>query len=206
MAFTYFFRDMQTLETAVHFLVPLAFGQRNIKIWNPGCASGQEPYSFAILLAEKMGKFAFKKVNFCLTDLDISNQFDAITKNGIYDYEQLQRIPVDLFLKYFTKIGENKYQVDYNIRKRMSYKINDLTQFQPPDVNFSLIICKNVLLHLESMQRIGVMQMFYDCLIPNGLLATEQTQELPGYLHKYFEPVISNARIYRKKTIPKVLV
>ncbi len=199
MAFTYFFRDIQTLETAVRFFVPYTSGRSEIKIWNPGCASGQEPYSLAILLAENMGRFAFKNLHFYLTDIDTSKQFGKIIQKGIYDYNELQRIPKNLFNSYFTKVEENKYQIDYNIRKRMSYKIDDLTNFQPPANDFSMILCKNVLLHLEPIQRIQIMQMFYDCLLPDALLVTEQTQELPDSLTVFFEPIISNTHIYKKK-------
>ena len=60
MAFTFFFRDNHTLEQLVKHLLPIVQGRSNIKIWDAGCAMGPEPYTLAILLAEKMGKFALR--------------------------------------------------------------------------------------------------------------------------------------------------
>lgn len=198
MAFTYFFRDSQTLEMLAKFLVEYSSGRSHIKIWNPGCASGQEPYTFAIMLAENMGKFAFRNLTFHTTDIDISNQFEEMIKQGIYIYEELQRIPPELFKKYFTNIGGDKYQVDMNIRSRMQYHRHDLTTLNPIDNNYSLVLCKNVLLHLQHYQRVEVIKMFYNSLAEGGLLTMEQTQKLPDEVSHLFHPIVSNAQIYLK--------
>ncbi|HPB55993.1 MAG TPA: CheR family methyltransferase, partial [Candidatus Aminicenantes bacterium] len=68
MAFTFFFRDNHTLEQLVKHLLPTVQGRSNIKIWDAGCAMGPEPYTLAILFAEKMGKFAFKNVRIDASD------------------------------------------------------------------------------------------------------------------------------------------
>ena len=60
MAFTFFFRDLPVIEHAATHAVKLAAGRMKMKVWDAGSAMGQEPYTLAIVLAEKMGKFAFK--------------------------------------------------------------------------------------------------------------------------------------------------
>jgi chemotaxis protein methyltransferase CheR len=200
MAFTYFFRDKQTLDFIVEHLVPLVTGRSRIKIWDAGCASGEEPYTFAILLAEKMGKYIFKNVEIHATDVDISNQFGDIINNGVYPYKELQRIPEALFLKYFTKTDEtgDKYRISEELTSKMRYKRESLLSYIPTSTGFSLVICKNVLLHQTYEQRINILEMFYNALSDEGLLAMEQTQKLPDELAGRFIPLVSNAQLFRK--------
>lgn len=200
MAFTYFFRDLQTLELILQYLIPIVSGRSSISIWDAGCASGEEPYSFAILLAEKMGNFAFKNVRIYATDIDISNQFAKIIKEGKYPYGQLQRIPKELFSKYFISTNSGDiYQIIDNIRNRMIYIRDDLLKYKPPSRDLSLVICKNVLLHFEYTQRIKVLRMFHQSLAPRGLLAMEHTQKMPEEISDLFTPVVNNAQLYMKK-------
>lgn len=180
------------------FLVQYSSGRSNIKIWNPGCASGQEPYTFAIMLAENMGKFAFRNLTFHTTDIDISNQFKEIIEKGVYPFEELQRIPRELLNRYFSNIGGNLYQIEFNIRNRMHFTKHDLTSLKPVDGNYSLVLCKNVLLHLQPDERDNVIRMFYGSLAEGGLLAMEQTQKLPEKVSHLFHPIVTNAQIYLK--------
>jgi chemotaxis protein methyltransferase CheR len=66
--------------------------------------------------------------------------------------------------------------------------------------DFGLILCKNVLLHFNEQERIDVIRMFYEALMEGGYLAMEQTQRLPAEFENRFEPVVSNARIYQKRS------
>lgn len=199
MAFTYFFRDLQTLEYVVDELMPRISGRSKIKIWVAGCASGEEPYTLAILLAEKMGKFSFKNIEIHATDIDISDQFGDIIRKGIYPYDILQRIPKPLFEKYFEQVDDKNFQVCYPIRSKLFFKREDLTHLRPTGDGFSLIICKNVLLHLSPAQREDVIAMYHKALMPNGILATEQTQKMPDKLTGKFVPISTHAQIFEKR-------
>lgn len=199
MAFTFFFRDRQTLDTIVTHLLPVISGQRNIQIWDAGCATGEEPYSLAILLAERMGRFAFKNLKIYATD--INKDFENIIQQGIYPYERLQRIPREIFQKYFEPLNQqpDQYQLVYSIRNKMIFQLHDLRYLKPIEENNSLIICKNVLLHQKPEERIEILKMFHKSLKPNGLLALEQTQMLPKKVEHLFLPVVQNAQLFQKK-------
>jgi len=198
MAFTYFFRDLQTLELIRDRLIPFAINNSKINIWDAGCANGPEPYSLAIILAEKMGYFTFKKVNIFATDLDLSNQFGNIIENGIYKSDEVARIPDEIRQKYFENIEDSKFQVSYPIRARMKFFKDDLLNLNPPSKGFSLVLCKNVLLHLKYEERIEVIKMFHKSLLPGGFFAMEHTQELPTEVEHLFKRVVNNARLYQK--------
>jgi chemotaxis protein methyltransferase CheR len=68
----------------------------------------------------------------------------------------------------------------------------------PPDNGFGLIVCKNVLLHFNDAQRIEVFKMFHEALAEGGYLALEQTQKLPAEAKHLFEPIVSNAQVFKK--------
>lgn len=201
MAFTYFFRDRQSLETAVEWVIPTISGRSKIRIWDAGCAMGPETYSCAILLAEKLGKYAFKNVKILATDIDESNHFGKIIREGIYPEDQVKRIPQMILEKYFRKIpNTTSYQVDDYLRKCIEYRKHDLRKLEPISGGISLIVCKNVLLHLNYNERINIIKMFYRSLHIGGLIITEHTQKLPNELVNWFETPVRGIQLFRKIT------
>jgi len=200
MAFTYFFRDLQTLEVIRDYALPYLSSRQYINIWDAGCAMGQEPYSISMVLCEKLGHMYFRNVKILATDIDGSNLFENIISEGSYPEEQIQRIPKDIFNEYFKPDENNGYfKLNEEIRRSVTFKKHDLLSLRPPKKDFGLIICKNVLLHFSEEQRIQVIKMYYDSLIEGGYLAMEQTQKLPKEVQHLFEPVVSNAQVFKKR-------
>lgn len=199
MAFTYFFRDLQTLNLICDHALPVLRGHRSIHIWDAGCAMGQEPYTLAILLRERMGYMYFRNVKIMATDIDGSDLFEQIIRNGVYPADQVERIPEELFPKYFEPAPQGSaYQISEEMRKALQFQKHDLTSLQSVGKDFGLILCKNVLLHFSEQQRIDVIKMFHASLIDGGFFATEQTQKLPEEVKHLFEPVVTNAQLFRK--------
>lgn len=199
MAFTYFFRDLQTLEMICDHAIPDLRSRRQINIWDAGCAMGPEPYTLAMLLKERIGHMYFRNVKIQATDIDGSNLFDKVILEAEYPEAQVERIPRDIFEKYFIKV-ENKdyYRLTDEIRRSVTFQKHDLLTLTSIGNDFGLILCKNVLLHFNEKQRIEVIRMFYHSLIEGGYFAMEQTQKLPQELKNLFEPVVSNAQLYKK--------
>lgn len=199
MAFTYFFRDMQTLELVTEHFIPTVMGRQYIRIWDAGCAMGPEPYSLAIILAENMGEFVFRNVRIVATDIDRSNLFGQIVANGVFPEDMLKRIPREIFNKYFVPdVKPGHFKIVDNIRNRVFFRKHDLLSFQPIGNNFSLIVCKNVLLHFKHEERIEVIKMFHRALADGGFLVMEQTQKLPKEIAHLFDRVVNNAQLFRK--------
>ncbi len=200
MAFTFFFRDRHTLDTIVDHLIPFVTGRSKIRIWDAGCASGEEPYTLMVLLAEKMGRYSFKNVKIQATDIDISNQFGEIINKGIYPYERVQRIPRNLLTKYFRSVtkDDSHFQVIDDLRSKINFRQENLCNYQPTGSGFSLVLCKNVLLHQTYEQRVNILNMFHESLLEGGLLAMEQTQKLPSELSGRFKQLVNSAQIFKK--------
>lgn len=199
MAFTFFFRDLHVLELIVKHVIPSLAGRLHPRIWDAGCAAGQEAYSLAILLAENMGHFAFNNLRLLATDLDESGQFGQIIAAGVYAAEELERLPPGILEKYFEPAeAPGRYRVISRIRDRVSYRQHNLLSLQPAGEGFSLIVCKNVLLHFQPRERVEVIRMFHRALAPEGYFATEQTQKLPEEVADLFEQTVSDGQLFRK--------
>jgi len=197
MAFTFFFRDVEPLEHAVRFLMSTASGRSRVRIWDAGCAMGPEPYTLAILLAESMNPFAFRNVQLFATDYDAP--LLEILKEGVYPWEELQRIPTELFQKYFQPAEKGEqFRVIDQIRQCIQPSVHDLLTYKAIRDGFSLIVCKNVLLHFQPEQRIEVIRMFHKALEPGGIFITEHTQKLPEELSPLFEQLVSDRQVFGK--------
>jgi len=199
MAFTYFFRDMQTLKLISSKVLPYLRGHRYINIWDAGCAHGPEAYSLAILLRESMSHMLFRNVRIYATDQDTCDQFGKIVTAGIYPEAETKRIPPLIRAKYFQRTDTpGEHQLIEEIRSSVSFVKHDLLSFEPVRLGFSLIVCKNVLLHFDPQQRVNVIRMFQSALRGDGFLVTENTQKLPFENKRCFQPVTSAAQIFRK--------
>lgn len=200
MAFTFFFRDEQILTLAIQQLVPSTMGRSRVHILNAGCAMGMETYTFAILLAESLGKFALRNIKIHAVDIDNENvEFGKTVVGGIYHKEHLQRIPENLFAKYFTLIlNSDNYIVNENLRDLITFQQYDLLTLKPLRNDYSLVICKNVLLHFNYQQRVEVIKMYHSMLLPGGLLVMENTQSMPEELNSSFRKIFNYVQLYKK--------
>lgn len=197
MAFTFFFRDLPVLEYAVEETIKLAMGRMRIKVWDAGSALGQEPYTLAVLFAERLGA-TFNNLYLNATDYDSENNFGEIVKQATYKYEELQRIPAEFLKKYFDWQGNDLYRVCDKLRSRVFFQYHDLLSLKAIGSDYALVVCKNVLLHFQYNERIEVIKMYHQALSPGGLLALENTQKMPTEIAHLFEQVVPDAQLYRK--------
>ena len=199
MAFTFFFRDQQVLERVVDQILPVLSGRSHPRVWDAGVAMGQEPYTLAIMFAERMGRFAFNNLRIDATDVENSGQFARMIEAGSYPRDELERLPEGILEKYFEPTDKPwAFRVIDSVRRPVAYRCHDLLSFQEIGQGYSLVLCKNVLLHFQPLERIEVLRMFHRALAPDGLFATERTQEMPPELAAMFQRVTPDGQLFRK--------
>ena len=204
MAFSFFFRDLPALELASDLMIEATQGQSKIRVWDAGCAMGQEPYSLAMVLAEKMNHFAFQNLKIHATDIE--SEFEPIVTKALYPEKDLARLDISIVKKYFSPPdGEGFMKVVENIRSKIKFSHHDILKLKPISSGLNMIVCKNVLLHFQPQQRIEVFKMFHSALAKNGVLANENTQKLPEQLNHMFEQIEPNCQVYRKKEVTSLL-
>ncbi|HMA64061.1 MAG: CheR family methyltransferase [Fibrobacterota bacterium] len=198
MAFTFFFRDIHTLELAINTVLPEIAGRSKIRIWDAGCAMGPEPYTIAMLLSELCSKFVFRNIHIDASDIDEQDTFGKIIMNGLYTYDLLQRIPTDIFEKYFIQSeNEDAFKVIDTIRDRVRFQKHNLLSMKPFGDGYTMIVCKNVLLHFTQEQRIDVLKMYHAALMPGGYLVLERTQQMPSELSDNFSVLSGEAQFFK---------
>jgi chemotaxis protein methyltransferase CheR len=197
MAFTFFFRDSETLELAIDEALPRLRGRAFIHVWDAGCAHGPETYTLAILLRERMSDYVFRNVQIHATDIDSS--FAAQVTSGVFRDEEIKRVPADIVAKYFRPASRPGFvEIVPELRAKITFSHRDLLSLEPVREGLSLIVCKNVLLHFDEAQRTNVLRMFHRALQPGGSLVTERTQKLPEAIATCFRQVAPYDQVFHK--------
>ncbi len=203
MAFTFFFRDRRVLDSIVKHVVPTVMGRSLIRVWDAGCASGEEAYSLAVLLFESLWPFASSNLRIDATDIEENSLFADTIVNGIYHSDLLKGTSHrDLLDKYSQAAAMPGYiQFDAALRSCIFYQRHDLLCLQPIGDNFSLVVCKNVLIHIPPRLQTEVVRVFHRALLPGGCLALDEQQSLPSDASEIFERFSEDGQLYRKVEI-----
>jgi two-component system CheB/CheR fusion protein len=167
-------------------------------VWSAGCASGQEAYTAAIMLAEELGLDAFRdRVKIYATDVD--EQALAEARQAVYSAKQVADIPKPLLEKYFERNGE-LYTPNRELRRSVIFGRHDLIQ-DAPISRVDLLLCRNTLMYFNSEAQTRIMERFYFSVNPGGFLALGRAEMLFSHA-AMFQPVDLNRRIF--KTVPRV--
>lgn len=189
---TSFFRDKEAFDFIQKKVLPdilekLAPGEE-LKIWVAGCATGEEAYSIAILIAEQLtGGLADTVVKIFATDIDSA----ALVHSGkaVYNKNISKNVPADLLEKYFLKEGDN-YRVKPVIRKMLIFAQHDLVK-NPPYCNMHLISCRNLLIYMAPVLQKKIFAMLLFGLKKDGYLFLGSSENPM--------PIIKNLEVAHKK-------
>ncbi|MGO8815921.1 MAG: CheR family methyltransferase [Terriglobia bacterium] len=200
MAFTFFFRDQRVLDSIVQHVAPSVLGNSILRVWDAGCASGEEAYSVAMLLFENLLPFACDNLRIDATDIEENSQFANKIATGIYSTELLKGSPhQDLLAKYSLPAArEGCVEFKAELRNCILYQRHDLLSLRPIGNNFNVVVCKNVLLHLAYAQQVEVLKMFHESLSPGGYLALDEIQELPAEVAPLFVRARGDGKLCQK--------
>lgn len=195
---TRFFRDEDAfakLRTEVlSHLIRKGKPRQEVRIWVPGCSTGEEAYSLAIMMHETISESAgYCDVKIFATDLDTESlEFAGI---GLYPESIASDINPERVAKYFIR-KEGGYQVNETIRSMIIFARHNLLQ-DPPFSKLDLISCRNLLIYLNNEAQKHVLSVFYYALAESGYLFLG-TSESPGYLSEGFQTLDSKHKIYRQ--------
>ncbi len=199
MAYTSFFRDSDALTAIAETVIPELSHGREIRVWDAGCATGEEPYTLAILFASRLGTFMFRNLDILATDHEESSfpQFAERIRCARYSRTDIFWVPAELRSVYFLPTEDAElFELTQELRDRVRFLKHDLLTCQPPEEGQSLVVCKNVLMHFSPEEQEGVLAMFFRALRPGGYLAVDGNQSIAPA--SGFERVSPGAPLYRK--------
>lgn len=191
---TQFFRDpaaWQALEAnVVPILADRARAGLPVRVWCAGCATGEEPYSLAMLLAEAIPDAA-ASVQILATDLDA--EAIKVADEGTYDAARLAGLPTSRRERFF-RAAENGHRVRDEIRRLVQFRVHDITRDASPGT-FDLIVCRNLLIYFDEELQARTLRMLHDSLTDDGFLFLGRSEAIAPQL-RLFAPVDRVARIF----------
>jgi two-component system CheB/CheR fusion protein len=174
---TFFFRDSEVWTAIATEIVPAIIASKPaaapLRIWSAGCATGQEPYSLAILLAELLGlEDIATRVSIYATDVDV----DALrfVREARYHAWHVRMVPLTLLDRYFVPDGRH-YIVREELRRMVMVERHNLLADTPPP-QIDLLLCRNVLIYLNLASQERVIGTLRDALADDGVLVMGKTE------------------------------
>ncbi|MDD2462643.1 MAG: chemotaxis protein CheB [Desulfobulbus sp.] len=200
---TSFFRDPEAFATFEQEVLPKLFANRPehapIRVWVPGCSTGEEAYSLAILFQEYMEKLKTHfDVHIFATDIDKHSV--NLARAGFFPICIRENISPERLSRFFTEEpAESGYRINKGIREMLIFSEQSVTK-DPPFSKLDLISCRNLLIYLGSELQKKLIHLFYYSLHPGGILFLGNSESISD-LEELFVTVDRKAKIFQKRTI-----
>jgi len=196
---TEFFRDKAAFEILAETIQSMVNEHRRneaIRIWVPGCATGEEAYSIAILM-EEASKHCESVFSYQIFATDLDNKSLQIARLGLYSKETLNNLPKPLLKTYFSQKGEN-CQIVERLRNHITFARHNLIK-EPPFSRINLISCRNLLIYFNSLLQKQINDVFHYSLLSNGVLFLGSSEAAND--NTLFNCIDKSARLYKKKPL-----
>jgi two-component system, chemotaxis family, CheB/CheR fusion protein len=195
---THFFRDPEAFEAlareAVSKILDRAEDGDDVRVWTPGCASGEEAYSVAILLREEMDR-RHQRVKTQIFAGDIDEEALEVARLARYPEAIADHVSPERLERFFIK-GHNFYQMSKDIREMCIFSTHNLVK-DPPFSRLDLISCRNLLIYLGSELQHHVSLLFHYALRPGGFLFLGSSENMPAPT-ELFRTIDSKNRIFKR--------
>lgn len=194
---TKFYRNKETWDAIARRVLPTLWQRRSghLRCWSAGCASGEEPYTLAMLISERArraGETPLARVD--ATDYD-RGSLDRAAK-GEYGEEAFEELPGELLVRYFTE-GPPRSVVP-PVRAMVHFSRHDIIQEAPPNPPYDLIVCRNVLIYFDRETQQRLVMRFTDALDQGGYLVLGRAETLFGDVRNRLKLEDARERIYSR--------
>ncbi|WP_380160875.1 CheR family methyltransferase [Kineococcus sp. R86509] len=194
---TSFFRDPEAWAVLRDVLLPEVLTRRpegTLRVWSAGCASGQEAYTVAMVLAELLGPDEFRsRVKIYATDADEAALAQART--ATYSEREVEGIPEELLARYFERRG-GQFTFRQDLRRSVIFGRADLVQ-DAPISHLDLLVCRNTLMYLTAETQAHIAGRLHYALRPHGILFLGKAEMLLGH-SALFKPADLKNRLFRR--------
>jgi two-component system CheB/CheR fusion protein len=195
---TGFFRDGAGWDALRDQVIPGMRGKPGatdpIRVWSAGCASGEEPYSVAMVLAEALGLEQFRdRVKIYATDVD--EEALSQGRHAAYGPRTVENVPRPLLERYFDQVND-RFVVRKDIRRSVIFGRHDLIQDAPVS-RINLLLCRNCLMYFHSEAQHRMLARFHFALVAGGVLWLGKAETLQAQ-SVAFQPVHIGCRLFRK--------
>ena len=196
---TNFFRDREAFETLEREIVPAIFRDRRagdeVRAWSAGCATGEEAYSLAMLLADQAALMPNPSA-FQVFASDIDEGAIAAARAGLYPTSIVTDVPPGRLRQHFSR-EDGRYHIRKALRDRILFAVHNLLR-DPPFSRIDLVSCRNLLIYLNRDIQQRVLETFHFALKPGGYLFLGSSESAES-VDELFVAVDKKNRIYRAR-------
>jgi two-component system, chemotaxis family, CheB/CheR fusion protein len=202
---TSFFRDLEAFESLKGKVFPAILkdksGKESIRIWAPGCSTGEETYSLAIILFEFLGdKMSSYQIQ--LFGTDVNERGIERARAGIYGERIAEEVSAERLRRFFTKVDDG-YRVTKSVRDLCVFAKQNLAE-DPPFSRMNLVACRNLLIYLGPELQRKVVPILHYALKPTGFLFLGNAESVAGF-SEFFAPLDKKHKIFVKKSVASKL-
>ncbi len=195
---TGFFRDPEAWRQLQDEIIPAIIASKTpgepIRVWSAGCASGEEAYGLAMVLAEALGVAEFReRVKVYATDVD--DEALATARQATYTDRDLEPVPAEWRDRYFERAG-SRHTFRADLRRNVIFGRNDLVQ-DAPISRLDLLVCRNTLMYLNAETQAQVLRRFHFALNARGVMFLGKAEMLLSHA-RLFVPYDLRRRFFRK--------
>jgi len=194
---TCFFREPDAFRSLQDHLQKLLTTKQEgdtIRVWIPGCATGEEVYTIAILFAELLGD-EMHRYNLQIFGTDLDGDVAGAARRGFYSEAALEKVQLEIIKKYFVRKG-TVFQVIKPIRELIVFAKHDLVK-DPPFSHLDLISCRNLLIYFNQPLQKRALSLFQFVLNTGGILFLGKSESV-GELGDYLTTIDRKHKIFRK--------
>ncbi len=199
---TNFFRDSFVWEKLKEDIIPTLIAKREVgsilRAWIPGCSTGEEAYSLAIVFKEALEKInPHGGISLQIFATDLDNEAIEIARRGAYPENIINDVSQNRLKRFFNKTDEG-YRVNTEIREMVVFAQHNIVM-HPPFTKLDILSCRNLLIYMDSVLQKKLISLFYYSVNPEGTMILGSSETV-GTQNQYFEPEDTKLKIYKRTT------
>jgi chemotaxis methyl-accepting protein methylase len=196
-----FFRNPETFACIATKVLPELWMSPSplVRVWSAGCATGEEPYSLAVLCREHAlaSPDPRRLERFRIIGTDVDREALATASRGRYTAPSFVETAPAVREKYFP-LENGMHTVSPEIRNLVAFEKHDMLDGTGPGGRLHMIVCRNVIIYFRRESQERLFESFHNLLLPGGYLVLGKVETLLGKSREMFAPVSSRERIYRR--------
>ena len=196
---TCFFRNPEVWRTLSERAIPEMLEQKNdgdtIRVWVPGCATGEEVYSYAILLNEAI-EASDKRLSLQIFGTDIDERSRKIARAAVYPRGIADDVGERYLKKYFKPVADDRYVIIPRLREKVTFARQNILS-DPPFSRMDLVSCRNLLIYLDASTQKRVIQLLHFALREGGIIVLGASETI-GKAGDALEPIHREHRIFKR--------
>ncbi|MEO8591709.1 MAG: chemotaxis protein CheB [Candidatus Solibacter sp.] len=196
-----FFRDRESfrvLERSLAELVLLKTEGQPLRVWVPGCASGEECYTLALVLFEILAE-SRRRHPILITGTDLNPEALEMAAKGVYRLTAFKEMDAEIRDRYFAEAGQH-LSVKADVKACVTFEKRDVFTGAPSN-DLDLISCRNLLIYLKSSLQDRLVKTFYEALRPGSLLFIGQSESLSFSGNSFFATLDYHHRLFRRRDL-----